>query len=301
MSKSHDRHDDDFIGVVANGAKIDPALADELRLRLKDEGLEFVWRDVPKASAATKAARRLVDAGAKGVLVAGGDGTVRAAAEALAGTAVPLIVLPTGTANLFARAMALPGDVDGTVDMILHGASRTIDAGRCNDLTFSIMAGTGVDAALLDGAEATKDRMGVAAYVASAVKEARHRRQFDVRVSIDGLVCFEGKAAGVLVANIGTLIGGLEVLPDASPTDGQFDVAVLTAVGWKEWASLTAHAVRHSRNTPGLVHLGQGSKVKVRTTKAQKFEVDGGVKGSTKRLDVRVLPGALVVRVPVPG
>ena len=289
---------DDAVGVVANGKKIDPAVADALRLRLKEEGLDVVWRDVPKASATTKAVEKLVKDGVERVIVAGGDGTVRAAAEALAGTDVPLNVLPSGTANLFARAMALPDDVDGAVDVLLHGTNRVLDAGRCNELTFSIMAGAGVDAAMLDGAEAAKERLGVTAYVTSAVKEARKRRQFDVKVSIDGLVCFKGKAAGVLVANIGTLIGGLEVLPDASPSDGQLDVAILTAVGWKEWAALTARAVRHSRNTPGLFRIGQGSKVKVTMKKSQKFEVDGGVKGSAKKLDVGVLPGALTVRVP---
>ena len=292
------KHDDDVVGVVVNSTKISPRDAGELRTRLQTEGYTVVWRDVPKASAAGKAVTRLVKDGAAHIVVAGGDGTVRAAGPALAGTSVPLSVLPIGTANLFARAMELPTDVEGLVGALRNGENKVVDAGRCNDLTFAVMAGAGVDAALLEGAEATKERLGVTAYVASAVKEARTRRQFKLRVSVDGIECYKGSAAGVLVANIGTLIGGLDVVPDASPTDGQLDVAIITAVGWKQWASLAAHAVRNDRQTPGLIRIGQGSKVKIRMKSKQRFEVDGGVKGSAKKMDIKVLPAALVVRVP---
>ena len=89
-------------------------------------------------------ARQAVDAGADVVVAAGGDGTVRAVAEGLAGTGTPLAVLPQGTGNLLARNLGLPHDLDDALDAAVHGTDRALDVGRLDDGTvFAVMAGRG--------------------------------------------------------------------------------------------------------------------------------------------------------------
>ena len=75
-------------------------------------------------------ARAAVAAGARMVVAAGGDGTVRACAQALAGTQVPLAIVPLGTANLAARALGIPAGVGGSLAAAFGGHERRIEGHR---------------------------------------------------------------------------------------------------------------------------------------------------------------------------
>ncbi len=97
-------------------------------------------------------ARGAVAAGASLVIAAGGDGTVRACAHALADTPVPLAILPLGTANLAARALGVPHQTAAALATAFGGRERRIDlaladlGGTAGGLTFAAMAGIGLDA-----------------------------------------------------------------------------------------------------------------------------------------------------------
>ena len=181
------------------------------------------------------------------------------------------------------------------VDLIRGGERRTIDTGTCNGLTFNIMAGTGFDAAMIDSADDDKERLGMVAYLRAGVKQAREREAFEMRVKIDDKRVFEGSASCVLVGNIGTLKGGVEAFPDASPTDGILDVAVVTATGLKAWAGLMVSAVRGRQHLSGHAQLWTGRSISVRTDSKHRFELDGGVKGTAKKFEFEVVPRSLIV------
>ena len=164
------------VAVVANTKKLPKGDAGKLKEALREAGLDpTTWITIEKGSAATKATAKALDRGADVVFVCGGDGTVRAASQALVGTDAALAVFPTGTANLFASAMKFSDDPVDLVELIRRGERRTIDTGTCNGLTFNIMAGTGFDAAMIDSADDDKERLGMVAYLRAGVKQA-HRR-----------------------------------------------------------------------------------------------------------------------------
>jgi YegS/Rv2252/BmrU family lipid kinase len=283
---------------VVNATKIEPSERKRIRAVLDDAPFKSVeWVEVPKGSAAKKAAKQAVARGTDIVLACGGDGTVRAAAEAVVGSDATLAVLPTGTANQFARAMSIPSEPEGVLELLASRQVRTIDTGRCNDMTFLVMAGIGFDAALIDAADDDKERLGMVAYLRAGAKEVRQRAPFPIEVDVDGDRVFEGEASCLLVANIGTL-NGFEALPDASPTDGRLDLAVVTAAGVKEWAALMLSAVRHRQHLSGRADLHGGEKITVRTPSKHRFELDGGVKGKAKKLVFEVLPSSLTVCAP---
>lgn len=284
------------VAIVINSEKTPAATKKELRRALRDHGLDrLAWYSVTKGSAARKAAKRARRDGASVVIACGGDGTVRAASEALVGTGIPLAVLPTGTANLFANGVDLPHRPADVAAAIASGARRTLDSATCNDMTFNVMAGTGFDAAMLDTAEDAKERWGTLAYVRAGIVEARRRAPFPISVRVDDRVVHDGDATGLLVANIGRLRAGIEALPDADPRDGLLDVAVITASGAREWMSLMTSAVLHRQQLAGHVEITRGERVQVELPAKHRFELDGGVKGRVRELDMRVRPAALTV------
>ena len=218
--------------------------------------------------------------------------------EGLVDTGVALAVVPAGTANLFANGLRLPTAPSDIVNLVVEGHRTTIDSGVCNDMTFNVMAGTGLDAGLIDGADAAKKRLGMLSYVRAGLVDARRREPFQAEVTIDGAPFFDGVSTCVLVGNMGTLKGGLVAFPDASPHDGRLDVAVVTAVGLREWGGVMVSAARRRQASSGHAHLGRGTEIVVRLDGKHRFELDGGCKGTTKRLQFGIRPQSLVVCAP---
>ena len=248
-------------------------------------------------------AREAVAEGAQVVMSAGGDGTVMSVARGLAGTGVPLGLLPAGTGNLLARNLGLPLDLDAAVEIALTGCGRELDMGTSSAdgaaaRGFVVMAGLGFDAAMMDDAPVRlKQAVGWPAYIVSGL---RHLRDRPVRVElrVDDGPWLMRRARAVVVGNVGMLQGGLQLLPDAAPDDGLLDVVVLSPRNLVGWLRLVVHLARPGgRPDPALVRL-RGRRVEVRSASAQPGQLDGDPVGPVTRLVVEVTPGVLRVQVP---
>ncbi|MEO8776765.1 MAG: diacylglycerol kinase family protein [Candidatus Nanopelagicales bacterium] len=246
-------------------------------------------------------ARAAVESGAHLVLSWGGDGTARAVADGLAQSDVALGIIPGGTGNLLARNLDIPLDLEAAVLVALTGTDRVIDllevglGGRT--MTGAVIAGMGLDAAMMQAPEGLKSRVGPAAYVVGMAKGLR-RGQMRVGVAVDGSAPRWMSARTVLVANVGGLVAGLDVVPEAQPDDGRLKVVVLPLRSAVDWARTAASLVRRPAGTgPSRVVLtGRSALIVARSP--QPRQVDGDVVAKGSRLEVRVRPGALRVRVP---
>jgi diacylglycerol kinase (ATP) len=257
---------------------------------------EPFWLETRPDDTGERLAREAVQSGADLVLASGGDGTVTACLAGVAGSHVPLGVLPCGTGNLLARNLGLPLALDEALAVALSGCDRRLDVGAANGRPFVVMAGIGFDAEMLSGAdEQVKKRVGWAAYVLSAL---RHLRERPVRVVMraDGGPPHHRWASCIIVGNVGSLQGNVRLLPDAAPDDGVLDVAVLAARGWISWLLLAADVLLRRRT--GRVARLTCRDLTVEASRAWPWEVDGEVAGRTRRLRVTVAPGSVLVRVP---
>src|SRR5690606_10834003 len=120
------------LAVVVNPSKQGAAgLQVQVRAYCSAHGLEEpLWYETSVDDPGQGPARRAIEAGADVVVAAGGDGTVRAVAETMVDSGVPMGVIPVGTGNLLARNLELPlTGVDEALDMIVHGRTRAIDVG----------------------------------------------------------------------------------------------------------------------------------------------------------------------------
>jgi diacylglycerol kinase (ATP) len=257
---------------------------------------EPLWLETRPDETGERLAREAVRSGVDLVLASGGDGTITACVGGVAGSGVPLAVLPCGTGNLLARNLGLPLSLDEALAVALTGSDRLLDVGTANGRPFVVMAGIGFDAEMLQNTdERLKDRVGWAAYVLSALWQLRERPVRMVLRADSGLPqrCW---ASGVMVGNVGSLQGNVRLLPDAVPDDGVLDVVVLAARGWAGWLRLAADVLLRRRT--GRVARLTCRELVVDASHARPWEVDGEVPGSTRRLRVTVEPGSLLVRVP---
>jgi len=166
------------------------------------------------------------------VIAAGGDGTINEVVGGLAGTEVPLGVLPWGTGNVFAREMGLPRRVKPLCRIIRRGRIRCLDLGMADGRPFLLMASAGLDAyALQRLAGAQKKVWGVWSYVGAALSAWWRYRSPLIEVQLDGIV---DRGSFVLVSNTRLYGTILVFFPHADPTDGMLDVFVFRHSGrWK--------------------------------------------------------------------
>jgi len=290
------------VAVVANPAKSLGGVLLELRRVL--EGAEVsdpLWREVPKSRETGKAVRRVVADGAELVFVWGGDGMVQRAVDVLAGSDVVLAVIPAGTANLLARNLGIPPDIEQAVAIGLDGDRRRLDVGRINGERFAVMAGTGIDAVMIRDADGSpKEHLGRIAYVWAGMKNLRSK-PFGAEIAVDGVSWFKGETTCVLIGNLGGLFGAVEVFGDAQPDDGMLEVGVVTAEGFAQWARTIARTVVVSADASPFVQAAKARSVKVKLNRKVLYELDGGDRTKTKSLKVKIEPAAITICVPRNG
>lgn len=271
---------------VAGGAPDE----NELRERLGDATLVPTTEDDPGTGQAAEAIER----GADLVVACGGDGTVRAVLEAVAQSDATLGLLPFGTGNLLASNLGLPAGFEAMEDMAGR-PRRRIDTGEVNGETFAVMAGTGFDAEMMaDASSDLKKRIGTSAYVLSAFRHLKDDL-VGTTVDIDGDRWFEGRSAMVLVGNFGTISGGIDVFPDASPDDGRLDVMVLSATHLRDWASVAWRLIRRRGLSGVAAERTTGRSITVTTTSPRRWELDGEERAPARRLQFSVQPRSLSV------
>jgi YegS/Rv2252/BmrU family lipid kinase len=263
---------------------------------LRGAGLEVLWLETTREDPGQGLTAKAVAEGVELVMAQGGDGTVMACVTGLAGTDMPLAVLPGGTGNLLATNFDIPSDLEGAVEVALDGDRARLDVAAMDDDRFVVMGGIGFDAAMLRDADPVlKERLGAVAYVLSGLRHLR-RRATRFRLRLDDRTV-ERTGQGVLIGNLGRLQGGLPVLPDARPDDGLLDVAVLQTRSVWDWLVLAARVLLRRRKDPQLEAF-QARRIEVDCDRPQPVERDGDPAEARDHLVVEVVPAALTLCVP---
>ncbi|GIG23220.1 sphingosine kinase [Cellulomonas chitinilytica] len=331
------RAEGQHVAFVANPSKPDVAALHTSILRACEEQNlpEPLWLETTIEDPGVGQARRAVERGADVVVAIGGDGTVRAVAEGLVGTGVPMGLMPLGTGNLLARNLDIPlNDPLAAMQIALQGRDRAIDVGwlrvlrwesqmdddvaeaaepasgrrdpdQPRDHIFLVIAGLGFDAAMVADADPTlKRRVGWIAYFVAGMRHL-HGRRTRVHVRLDDQPVTTTRLRSLLIGNCGRLPGGLTLLPDAVLDDGWLDIAAIdTRAGIAGWAQLLGEVVLQGvgvrNDLPakiGRIDHTRAQEVRLVVQGGEHVQVDGDVVGRVTELSARVDHGALVVRV----
>jgi YegS/Rv2252/BmrU family lipid kinase len=287
--------------VVFNPTKVTDldALKKRVEPFLSSHGWEPpLWLETSAEDPGIGMCRQAVDEGCDVVFVAGGDGTVMAAATAMASSGVPMAILPTGTGNLLARNLDLPlNDEEVCLRIGIAGRDRAIDVAGVADRKFVVMAGLGFDAAIMrDAPEGLKKAVGWPAYVVSAAKHLRGRGM-RVTLTLDDGTPLQRRVRTVVVGNVGKLQGNIPLLPDAKPDDGVLDVVVISIRNVLDWIRVSGRVMRRADVPDRRMERFTAKHVVVEASHTQPRQLDGDVIEPGKVMDIQVEPGALIVRV----
>jgi len=252
-------------------------------------------------------ARRSVLEGADLLVVVGGDGSVNEVANGLAGVdGAEIAVIARGTGWDFVRTYGIPHDVEGAIDVALHGATRTVDLGRVTyraweghdaEAYFANVASAGMSGAIAQRAnETTKALGGKASYALATFVVFARWHTSDIRVSVDSEIR-GGRMHDVVVANGKFFGGGMKICPDAEPDDGLFDVLMLGDLSKRDLVANMPKLYRGTHLPHPKAELLRGASVTVDSEQPLPIELDGEQPGTTP-VRFEVVPRALRLRVP---
>jgi YegS/Rv2252/BmrU family lipid kinase len=267
----------------------------EAALRARE--IDFRIVETESAEHGSDEARAAAREGISPVVMAG-DGLIGQVGGALAGSRTPLGIIPAGRGNDLARVLGIPADVDGAIEVLAAGATRTIDVGEINGRRFLGVASCGLDSDANRIANDARWIRGKLVYLYAAVRALAAWRHARFSLTVDG-ERHEFTGYSVAVANSGIFGGGMRVAPDAEIDDGRLDVVYVTEVS----------KLRVLRNLP-LVFSGRhvqkpevivlrGSEVAVEADRPFAVYADGDHLADLPAT-VRVLRGALEVIAPAP-
>jgi len=290
----------DAVLIVNAHSRRGEALFQEAREKLEQAGIRITAAHalhdpedlVPTVTAAVKG-------GAAMVIVGGGDGSLSSAVDELVGHDCVFALLPLGTANSFARTLGIPLDLDGAIAAIANGRRRRIDLGIINGDYFANAAALGISPMIGETVPHNLKRyLGRLGYLLWAVRCMVRFRPFRLIVD-DGTQQHSLWATEVRIAN-GRFHGGVELIDDSSPDDGQIVVQAVTGKNvsrlvWDWFARFF-----RLRNRDLVTQEFRGKKFRLETRPRQKISIDGEVLTRTPAL-VENARKVIEVVVPMPG
>jgi YegS/Rv2252/BmrU family lipid kinase len=238
------------------------------------------------------------------VIAAGGDGTVGAAANAVAGTSAILGVIPLGTSNDVARSLGVPPHPTEAVQALAGGRVGVVDAGQLQvergaPLVFLNAATIGLNVAFAELATTSsmRDRFGGLTYPVAAARSVRRYVPFECTIEHDGhsetleLVHLSVSNAPVFGGVLGMRV------PGASITDGLLDVIAIERLSLPRLALALADTVVGRHNPVHGVHAMRVESLTVKSGPGNEIALDGEVVGEVPAT-FTALPGALRVVLP---
>jgi len=257
------------VGLVCNpmaGGGKAAAVAVRVQSRLTSEGIDVTLLETSAPREAADMTQELahdVDT----VVAVGGDGTVNEVVNGLAGTDIPLGILPAGTVNVLALELSIPFDMNRACNVIMAGHTLPLDLGIANGRRFALMLGAGIDAMTVQKLDPlAKRRFGRLAFVSTGVLSRIRYPQPDFEVNIDGR---SFPATFAVVGNSRFYGGRFGVTTEADPTDGFLDVLVYHG------QNLAADAL-FWMGVPLELHLGHPGVTYVRGAKVTLSPLDAG-------------------------
>ncbi|MFJ2033587.1 diacylglycerol kinase [Streptosporangium sp. NPDC087985] len=282
-----------LVNPAARGGRSRGLLAPVLN-RLGQGGAEVSVIVGESADDALERACTAVSEGPDALVAFGGDGLVHLAVQAVAGTDVPLGIIPAGTGNDIADALGLPKkDPLSAADTVLRAAPRTIDAAKVGrDEWFAGVVCCGFDSRVNERANRMTWPPGMAKYLVALAEELRSFQPIPFRLDLDGEV-IEHEAMLVAVGNTRSYGAGMRVCPDAVPDDGLLDVTILGAMPRGEFLRTFPRVYRGTHVTHPAVTLRRARRVTLEAPGVVAY-ADGERVGPTP-LTCEIVPGSLRV------
>ena len=247
-----------------------------------------------KRGDALKAAREAREGRVNLIIAAGGDGTINEVVNGLAGSSIPLGVLPLGTVNVFALETGIPMDPMKACEVVLNGTPKRISLAKVNDHYFLLMAGIGFDAHVVYGLDLRLKRLsGRLSYIISGIGNMFSYSGQHLQIELDNGERLEGY--GAVVGN-GKYYGGkMSITPFADLERGDLDICIFEGKRPIDILRYTWGVLRKRHLSYPDVQYRTAKGLKVTSSGKNYIQADGDIVGSLPAVFTVVKDGLMVI------
>lgn len=282
-----------------------------------ERGIEpaFFFTEKSGEKNAANLARAVVKDGYDILAVIGGDGTLNEVANGMLGSGIPVLIIPAGNGNDFAKALRIPKSVETTLELIDKGQIDSVDLGKVNNRVFVNIFGVGFVAEITQCAETLKHKLPFAPnallYLIALLRELSSEIEYphvSLRKSRSKTLCEEmvGRVTLLMVSN-GYSCGGIfKLAPDADVKDGLLDVCFIKKTSrWRilwfirkgiRGTHLSLHEVK--KDVDGKLPRASQFVISSLENQVIPCQMDGELLPAEKQYRVSILPKAFKVLVP---
>jgi YegS/Rv2252/BmrU family lipid kinase len=287
--------------IINPAAGIGESILPIINASMKEAGIKWEASITHQAGDAIQFARAAVKEGIDALAVYGGDGTLREAISGLIGSEIPLVILPGGSANVMATELGIPFDLKEACTLLSHGSleTKTIDVGQFDKRYFIVGISLGFEADVVKGADReTKNKIGIFAYLLSAVAALKKTKRTVYHLKIDGQE-HEVQGLTCIITNTGNLgFSNISFDKHIDVSDGFLDVIVVRKVNLSLFKLMVVTLLKRERpDNLELVEHWQGKDISVSSSPKQTVQCDGEILEKIP-LHIKIIPGAIKVLVP---
>jgi diacylglycerol kinase (ATP) len=237
------------------------------------------------------------------VIAAGGDGTIHEVLQGLDLERHRFGLVPGGTGNDLAWALSWPSSIEGAVERISEGQTRSIDLGlwrasgpgETHGGRFHTVLGLGFPATVNAASHRIRGLRGPAVYLAALLKSLPRFRSMPLTMTWDG-GRFEGSTAVAVIANSARTGGAFLLAPTARLDDGRLDLVVLTTTRLLSTLLLLPRSLRGTHVSSPNVRLATGTAFRIEAPRGIPAYVDGEfVAHDLREFEIHIAPGSLAV------
>jgi diacylglycerol kinase (ATP) len=250
--------------------------------------------ELPENDSTEQVKQKIHASQAQRVIAVGGDGTVKMVAEVVAGTDLPLGIIPGGSANGMAKELGIPLDINAALGVATEGLITKIDTIRVNGELCIHLSDIGFNAFVVKTFESMKHR-GMWSYIKAAWWVLWRNRRMQVRIETDNAYV-NREAQMIVLANASRYGTGAVINPEGKLNDGLFEIVVIKKISPGEIFKMF---LSHKPYDPVKTELFKTRSVNVRSRHKTHFQVDGEYLGKINDLEAIIEPHALSIIVPV--
>jgi len=285
----------------ASGPTRRPRLRKEIEELCREAGLDARIRELVQPCDISAAVRDALDVHPDAVVAGGGDGTISAVASVLAGTPMPMGVLPLGTLNHFARDAGIPPDLQKAVQTVAERHTRRVDVGRVNDRIFVNNSSIGVYPSFVESRERLRAE-GHSKWASLALATAEVlRREGEVKIRLQGdRTRVAARTPFVFVGNNEYLVEGFKLGARTRLDEGRLHAYYAPPARTRDLPKLFAHSLFGFAHGGTRLETMSGTELQVDTplTRIINVACDGEVLTLATPLRYHSWPGALTLIAP---
>jgi YegS/Rv2252/BmrU family lipid kinase len=230
------------------------------------------------------------------VIVCGGDGTVNLVATQLIDKAIPLGIVPAGSANGLSVELNIPNDFEQALELCFVGKLLPIDVLCFNKKQYSFhLSDFGFNARMIREFERSNER-GMFAYAKAFFKSLKEKDNLTATYTI---IANGNKriieADMVVIANAARYGTGAKVSPQSKLNDGTFEVVVFKPISINALVDITLAAFLGTLENSPFVEIIKAKKATIKVNKEQFFQVDGQLLEKVNKLEVKVKKKAVTI------